>query len=105
MTHSDVGVPRAVCATSGFPLWAELDLSGAVIGICNRASEIERGSDLSEGRYLPLYGDEPKYDRVTEVLSAPTYHVTNHVERSYTIRDKTARELLEEISWWRKEAV
>jgi hypothetical protein len=100
MTHSDENIPRAVCATSGLPLWAQLDVSGAVIGICNRANEIERGGDLSEGRYLPLYGNEPKYDHVTEVLSAPAYQVTNRVTRSYTVRDKTARELLEEISWW-----
>jgi hypothetical protein len=52
------------------------------------------------GRDLPLFGDDRPYDLVTEVCETSYIVGGDRVVRVEKIRDKTATELLREISWW-----
>lgn len=96
---------QAVCNESGLPLYAEVDSDGEVIGITHGNGEPEkyptRDAPSPAGNFiLPLHGDYPAPDYL-KIISSPRYSVhADHVERAFVIRDKTAAELLEEISWW-----
>jgi hypothetical protein len=49
---------------------------------------------------LPLFGNEPHANAVTEIVSPPSYCVMHdRVIRTFATRQKTAAELLAEISW------
>ena len=96
---------QAICRTSGLRLWVNVNAAGYVTGV--RGNELDRFPDLTGEAFpngdpeLPLYGDIPYYDTVTEVLSAPTYRIeADRVVRSYSVRPKTATEFLKEICWW-----
>jgi hypothetical protein len=73
-------LPRAVCSTSGYPLWARLGASGEFIGVCNCAHAIEAGREPDLGpfpsghRLVPLYGEQPTFDPERECLQ-PFYSV------------------------------
>jgi hypothetical protein len=91
--------------TSGQKLFARVNSAGYVTDVIGHdlapppyplAEPDPRGN-----RLLPLYGDVPQHDFVTEVLIGPRYRVeADRVIRSYSVRPKTAAELLQEISWW-----
>lgn len=91
--------------TSAHRLFARVNADGYVTDVvshdlalpcCPVAEPDPRGN-----RTLPLYGDVPEHNFVTEVLIGPRYRVeANRVVRSYSVRPKTAAELLQEISWW-----
>lgn len=96
---------QAICGVSGLKLFAIVNSDGYVTGVRNndpqRAPDPTGEPDPRGNRTLPLYGDVPEHDLVTEVLSAPDYRIeADRVVRSYTVRPKTAAELLTEISWW-----
>ena len=97
--------PQAICSTSGLKLWARINSAGCVMGISNndpRRFPDPTGEPYPSGdRELPLYGDIPEHDIVTESLSAPDYQIkADRVLRKYSVRAKTAAELLAEVSWW-----
>lgn len=94
---------RTVCPTSGLCLFAVVEADGSVSGIQSfeDCAEPVGNSYPQSHRHLPLYGDDTPFDLVTEVRSSPIYRVeADRVTRSYTVRAKTAAELLKEISWW-----
>jgi hypothetical protein len=98
---------RAIDRISGLPLFAELDRNDEVVGIENCAADVERSLPHEFGpfpnghRRLPLYGDIPSYDAAVEVLAGPFYQVgTDRVVRTFRAHEKSARDLLREISWW-----
>lgn len=100
-------LPRSMDKLAGLPLFAWVDRDGRVTGITNCARYAEQGiapsldPDPRGNRYLPLYGADTFFDLVTEVRSPPAYVVeADRVTRTYTVRNKTAAELLREIAWW-----
>jgi hypothetical protein len=91
---------QAVCNTSGNKLWACVSRENFVTGVSSFPDPTGE-PDPRGNRTLPLYGDVPEHDLVTEVLSVPDYRIeADRVMRSYSVREKTAKELLQEISWW-----
>jgi hypothetical protein len=89
-------IPRAYCADTGSPLFAVVDSFGSVIDIQEDDAPRSPGE-----RLLPLFGNEPHANAVTEIVSAPSYCVMHdRVIRTFATRQKTAAELLAEISWW-----
>jgi hypothetical protein len=83
-------------------LFAIVNRDGYVTGVsAERFPDPAGEPDPRGNRELPLHGAIPEHDPVTEVLIGPSYHVAaDRVVRSYTVRPKTAAELLAEISWW-----
>jgi hypothetical protein len=100
---TDFDPPHAVCPTSGLRLYAVVEADGSVSSIQSfeDGAEPDGNPYPQRHRHLPLYGEDTPFDLVTEVRSPPVYRVeADRVTRSYTVRAKTAAELLREISWW-----
>jgi hypothetical protein len=93
---------QAIDKLSGQPLYIIVTPAGDVLGNPEVAPHTgELGPYASGDRLVPLYGDVPAYDLVTQALEGPFYTVGNdRVQRRYRVRDKSAAELLEEICWW-----
>ncbi len=95
---------QSQCKVSGLPLFARVDANGRMLGISSH-DEAEFGPHdagpfPNGSRDLPLYGDEPKHDPVTQALSTTYEIAADRVTRTCVVREKTAAELLREISWW-----
>jgi hypothetical protein len=88
-------IPRAHCPETGLPLFAVVDSLG-------RVTSTQDNDDVpADVSILPLFGNEPHANAVTEIVSAPFYCVMHdRVIRAFSTRQKTAAELLAEISWW-----
>jgi hypothetical protein len=101
----DDSATQAICSVSGHKLFARVNSDGHVTGVSNNDPERfpePTGETYPGGdRELPVYGDVPRHDCVTEVLIGPFYQVEgDRVIRVYSVRAKLASELLAEISWW-----
>lgn len=88
--------PRALCNVSHLPLWAIVSPAGDVIGIENRAREIECGYepvsvvDRDGNRSVPLYG-APLPNAQRNELLIPSYQVLEDCAiRSIEVRRRVA---------------
>lgn len=93
---------RSIDKLTGWALFAHVDRDGRVTGITHNGGEDDSGEpDRRGNRHLPLFGDDVAFDLVTEFREGPNYTVeADRVTRSYRVREKTAKEMLTEISWW-----
>ena len=91
---------RSICPTSKLPLWARVS-NGEVTGVCNSHVPDDERPAGATWRDLPLFGPATEYDPVTQVWEGKPYIIgDDRVVADYTVRPKTAAELLAEISWW-----